>query len=78
MTWSRSRKRRARQCHSLFDVDGKDYAHAIAGFKVCLSVIDKFGAHLNPVCGVRPLSWTVSCGGFDRLPGVMILELCRA
>jgi len=26
------------------------------------------------------LSWghAVLCGGFDRLPGVMILELCRA
>jgi len=28
--------------------------------------------------GVRPLGWTVSCGGFDSLPGVVILELCRA
>src|SRR6266481_604888 len=28
--------------------------------------------------GVRPQRWTVSGGGFDRLPGVMILELCRA
>src|SRR5215471_15447917 len=25
--------------------------------------------------GVRPLGWTVSCGGFDRLPGVVILVL---
>ena len=25
-----------------------------------------------------PLGWTVSCGGFDRLPGVVILELCWA
>jgi hypothetical protein len=28
--------------------------------------------------GVRPSDWTVSCGGFDSLPGVVILELCRA
>jgi predicted phage-related endonuclease len=28
--------------------------------------------------GVRPKRWTVSCGGLDRLPGVIILELCRA
>ena len=27
------------------------------------------------VFGVRPGRWAVSCGGFDRLPGVMILEL---
>jgi hypothetical protein len=31
-----------------------------------------------PVLGVRPKRWTVSCGGLDRLPGVIILELCRA
>ena len=28
--------------------------------------------------GVRPKRWTVSCGCFDRLPGVVILELCWA
>jgi hypothetical protein len=27
-------------------------------------------------CALR--SWTISCGGFDRLPGVVILELCWA
>jgi hypothetical protein len=27
---------------------------------------------------VRPWSWTVSCGGFDRPPSVVILELCWA
>jgi hypothetical protein len=27
---------------------------------------------------VRPKRWTVSCGCFDRLPGVVILELCWA
>ena len=42
-----------------------------------------FGHRLrrNPVFiagGVRPGSWTVSCGGFDSLPGVVILELCWA
>jgi len=31
-----------------------------------------------PSRGVRPLGRTVSCGGFDSLPGVVILELCRA
>jgi hypothetical protein len=25
--------------------------------------------------GVRPSDWTVSCGGFDSLPAVVILEL---
>jgi len=25
-----------------------------------------------------PRGWTVSCGGFDSLPGVVILELCWA
>jgi len=33
---------------------------------------------LLPRCGVRPLGWTVSGCGFDRLPGVLILELYRA
>ena len=33
---------------------------------------------LRALTGVRPLGWTVSCGGFDSLPGVVILELCRA
>src|SRR5580693_9507698 len=28
--------------------------------------------------GVRPQRWTVSGGGFDRLPGMVFLELCRA
>jgi hypothetical protein len=28
--------------------------------------------------GVRPWGWTVSCGGFDGLPSVVVLELCRA
>jgi hypothetical protein len=28
--------------------------------------------------GVRPSDWTVSCGDFDSLPGVVILELRRA
>jgi hypothetical protein len=28
--------------------------------------------------GVRPRSWTFSCGDFDSLPGVVILELCWA
>jgi hypothetical protein len=28
--------------------------------------------------GVRPRGWTVLCGGFDSLPGVVILELCWA
>jgi len=31
-----------------------------------------------PWNGVRPRSWTVSRGGFDSLPGVVILELCWA
>jgi hypothetical protein len=30
------------------------------------------------VHAVRPKRWTVSCGCFDRLPGVVILELCWA
>jgi len=28
--------------------------------------------------GVRPWSRTISCGGFDSLLGVVILELCWA
>ena len=32
----------------------------------------------RPRCAVRPLRWTVLCGVFDRLPGVVILELCWA
>jgi hypothetical protein len=28
--------------------------------------------------GVRPRGWTVSCRGFDSVPGVVILELCWA
>jgi hypothetical protein len=28
--------------------------------------------------GVRPQGWTVSCCGFDSVPGVVILELCWA
>ena len=32
----------------------------------------------RPISGVRPGSWTISCGGFDSLPGVVILELCWA
>jgi hypothetical protein len=31
-----------------------------------------------PNNGVRPERWTVSRGGFDSLPGVVILELCWA
>ena len=34
--------------------------------------------HKQTPRGVRPGSWTVSCGGFDSLPGVVILELCWA
>ena len=30
------------------------------------------------MCGVRPLRATGSGGGFDRVPGVLILELLRA
>jgi hypothetical protein len=30
---------------------------------------------LDPLHGVRPLGWTGSGCGFDRLPGVVILEL---
>jgi len=37
-----------------------------------------FGGKADIGDGVRPLGWTVSCGGFDSLPGVVILELCRA
>jgi len=37
---------------------------------------DLFG--FAPVDGVRPSGWTVSGCGFDRLPGVLILELYRA
>ena len=33
---------------------------------------------LRIIAGVRPKRWMVSCGGLDRLPGVIILELCRA
>jgi hypothetical protein len=36
------------------------------------------GVTLKGHCGVRPSDWTVSCGGFDSLPSVVILELCRA
>ena|SRR5205814_939699 len=32
----------------------------------------------GPAYGVRPWSWTGSRGGFDPLPGVVILELRRA
>ena len=31
---------------------------------------------IAPLHGVRPRGWTVSCRGFDSLPGVVILELC--
>ena len=34
--------------------------------------------HPNPQAGVRPCSWTGLRGGFDRRPGVAILELCGA
>ena len=33
------------------------------------------GAQKGPTSGVRPLEWTGSGCGFDRLPGVLILEL---
>jgi hypothetical protein len=36
------------------------------------------GVGMGPLIGVRPKRWTVSCGCFDRLPGVVILELCWA
>ena len=41
----------------------------------CLSIGVEFYA---PPIGVRPWGWTGSGGGFDRLPGVVILELNRA
>jgi hypothetical protein len=30
--------------------------------------------NILPGIGARPQRWTVSCGGFDRLPGVIILN----
>jgi hypothetical protein len=39
---------------------------------------DLFWPHYRSWGGVRPSDWTVSCGDFDSLPGVVILELCRA
>ncbi len=34
-----------------------------------------FGVEKGPRYGVRPCGWTRSDWGFDRLPGVLILEL---
>jgi len=51
-----------------FDLPLGTDGHVTAGFLV------KIGRDR----AVRPWSWTVSCGGFDRLPGVVILELCWA
>ena len=36
------------------------------------------GVKIGRRSGVRPRRWTVSGGGFDLLPGVVILELCWA
>ena len=39
---------------------------------------DAIGRTADVQPGVRPSDWTVSCGDFDSLPGVVILELRRA
>ncbi len=45
--------------------------------ELTLTVVN--GQHVDVATdGVRPRSWTVSCGGFDSLPCVVILELCGA
>jgi hypothetical protein len=33
------------------------------------------GIQKGPICGVRPCGWTELSQHFDRLPGVLILEL---
>ena len=49
-----------------------------AGASATVSALLHQGVNLGRRSGVRPCGWTGSGRGFDRLPGVLILELRRA
>ncbi len=49
--------------------------HAAAIQAEIVRVQVKVRGRALPMVGVRPLGWTGSSGSFDRLPGVLILEL---
>ena len=51
----------------------QEHACVLAAEKLLCLQVPRRG-QLIRVLGVRPSSWTVSCGGFDHLPGVVILE----